>query len=132
MIYILIHHSNKINTIEKTWRHLNFFQHEFYLNCRVPRVKPEDNKIRQIDVPWAGKSNGFTLLFEVLLMQLCCEMPVNAVFRLTNADDNKVWRMLQCYVEEARKHEDFSKTIKESTMIMLRCLLISNSAKQSM
>lgn len=98
------------DTVEKTWRHLNFFQHECYLNCRVPRVKPEDNKIRQIDVPWAGKSNGFTLLFEALLMQLCCEMPVNAVSRLTNADDNKIWRMLQCYVEEARKHEDFSKT----------------------
>ncbi|OGV17195.1 MAG: hypothetical protein A2X47_02485 [Lentisphaerae bacterium GWF2_38_69] len=100
------------DTVEKTWRHLNFFQHECYLNCRVPRVKPEDDKVRQIDLPWAGKSNGFTLLFEALLMQLCCEMPVNAVSRLTNADDNKIWRMLQCYVEEAREHEDFSKVTK--------------------
>ena len=100
------------DTIEKTWRHLNFFEHECYLNCRVPRVKPEDGKIRQIDVPWAGKSNGFTLLFEALLMQLCCEMPVNAVSRLTNADDNKLWRMLQRYIEEARKHEDFSNVTK--------------------
>ncbi|MEK6527323.1 MAG: ISL3 family transposase [Nitrospirota bacterium] len=100
------------DTVEKTWRHLNFFQHECYLICRVPRVKPEDDKVRQIDVPWAGKSNGFTLLFEALLMQLCCEMPVNAVSRLTNADDNKIWRMLQCYVVEARKHEDFSKVTK--------------------
>ena len=100
------------DTVEKTWRHLNFFQHECYLICRVPRVKPDDNKIRQIEVPWAGKSNGFTLLFEALLMQLCCEMPVNAVSRLTNADDNKIWRMLQCYVEEARKHEDFSQITK--------------------
>ncbi|KAF0147076.1 MAG: transposase family protein [Ignavibacteria bacterium] len=100
------------DTVEKTWRHLNFFQHECYLNCRVPRVKPEDDKVRQIEVPWAGKSNGFTLLFEALLMQLCCEMPVNAVSRLTNADDNKIWRMLQCYIEEAREHEDFSLITK--------------------
>ena len=100
------------DTVEKTWRHLNFFQHECYLHCRVPRVRPEDDKIRQIDVPWTGKSNGFTLLFEALLMQLCCEMPVNAVSRLTNVDDNKLWRMLQCYVEEARKHEDFSDVTK--------------------
>jgi transposase len=100
------------DTVEKTWRHLNFFQHECYLNCRVPRVKPEDGKTRQIEVPWEGNSNGFTLLFEALLMQLCCEMPVNAVSRLTDVDDNKLWRMLQCYVEEARKHEDFSDVTK--------------------
>jgi len=100
------------DTIEKTWRHLNFFEHECYLNCRVPRVKPGDGKIRQINVPWAGKSNGFTLLFEALLMQLCCEMPVNAVSRLTNVDDNKLWRMLQRYVKEARKHENFSNVTK--------------------
>jgi transposase len=100
------------DTVDKTWRHLNFFQHECYLHCRVPRVKPEDGKIRQIAVPWGGKSNGFTLLFEALLMQLCCEMPVNAVSRLTNTDDNKIWRMLQCYVAEARKHEDFSGMTK--------------------
>lgn len=96
------------DTVEKTWRHLNFFQYECYLHCRVPRVKPEDNKIRQVKVPWAGKSPGFTLLFEALLMQLCCEMPVNAVSRLTGADDNKIWRMLDVYVETARKYESFA------------------------
>jgi len=100
------------DTVEKTWRHLNFFQHECYLHCRVPRVKPEDGKIRQVDVPWGGRSNGFTLLFEALLMQLCSEMPVNAVSRLTNADDNKIWRMLGCYIDAARKHEDFSGMTK--------------------
>ena len=39
------------DTVEKTWRHLNFFQHECYLHRRVPRVTPEDGKIHQIDVP---------------------------------------------------------------------------------
>lgn len=100
------------DTVEKSWRHLNFFQYECYLNCRVPRVKIDDGKVRQIYVPWAGKNNGFTLLFEALLMQLCHEMPVNAVTRLTNVDDNKIWKMLQWYVQEARKYEDFSKVTK--------------------
>ena len=96
------------DTIKKSWRHLNFFQHECYLHCRVPRVRPEDGKIRQIKTPWDGNSLGFTLLFEALLMQLCTEMPVNAVSRLTNVDDNKIWRMLNDYIEQARKNEDFS------------------------
>jgi transposase len=96
------------DTTEKSWRHLNFFQHECHLHCRVPRVKPEDGKIRQITPPWEGKSLGFTLLFEALLVQLCSEMPVNAVSRLTDVDDNKIWRMLEVYVEEARENENFS------------------------
>ncbi|MEI8245763.1 MAG: ISL3 family transposase [Lentisphaerota bacterium] len=100
------------DTVEKSWRHLNFFQHECYLHCRIPRVKPEDGKIRQIEAPWEGKSNGFTLLLEALLLQLCSEMTVNAVSRLTSVDDNKIWRMLECYVDKARMQEDFSGMTK--------------------
>jgi transposase len=29
------------DTLEKTWRHLNFFQHEAFLHARVPRVACE-------------------------------------------------------------------------------------------
>jgi transposase len=28
------------DTVDKTWRHLNFFQHESYLHCRTPRANP--------------------------------------------------------------------------------------------
>ena len=28
-------------TVEKTWRHLNFFEHECYLNVRTPRIRPD-------------------------------------------------------------------------------------------
>jgi len=100
------------DTVEKSWRHLNFFQHECYLHCRIPRVKPEDGKIRQVEAPWEGKSNGFTLLLEALLLQLCSEMTVNAVSRLTGVDDNKIWRMLECYIDETRAQDDFSSLTK--------------------
>lgn len=95
--------------VEKTWRHLNFFEHECYLSCRVPRIKTDSGKVRLITPPWQGKCPGFTLLFEVLLLQLCREMPVNAVSLLTGVDDNKLWRLLDFYVEEKRKTEDFSE-----------------------
>ena len=97
------------DTVKKTWRHLNFFEHECYLHTRTPRIKLNNGKVRQIQPPWAGKSNGFTLLFEALLLQLCCEMPVNAVSRLTSVDDNKIWRMLNTYIEKAREYNDFSE-----------------------
>ena len=28
------------DTVGKTWRHLNFFEHECYIHARIPRVKP--------------------------------------------------------------------------------------------
>ena len=46
------------DTEEKTWRHLNFFQHETYLTARVPRVQCDKCGIRLIGVPWARSGSG--------------------------------------------------------------------------
>lgn len=59
------------DTVAKRYRHLNFFQHECFLEVRVPRVKLPDGSVRQVDPPWAGKLSGFTLLFEALVLLLC-------------------------------------------------------------
>ncbi len=83
------------DNVEKSWRHLNFFQHECYLHCRIPRVKPEDGKIRQIEAPWEGKSNGFALLLEALLLQLCSEMTVNAAVRDVRRAESKENELLK-------------------------------------
>ena len=97
------------DTVEKTWRHMNFFQHECYIHCRTPRIKPGDGKIELVSPPWAGKNTGFTLLFEALILELCRHMPVHAVCKIINENDNKIWRLLDKYVECARVHEDFSQ-----------------------
>lgn len=68
------------DTVSKRYRHLNFFQHECYLEVRVPRVKLPDWAVRQIEPIWAGKLSGFTLLFEVLMRARA--MPFAAVARL--------------------------------------------------
>jgi transposase len=39
------------DTERKSWRHLNFFQHQAYLNARVPRVRCETCGIRTVSVP---------------------------------------------------------------------------------
>lgn len=96
------------DTIEKKWRHLNFFEHECYLVCRTPRIKTEDGKIRQIKPPWSGISNGFTLLFEALLIELASNMPIHKVGLIVGESDYKIWTMLERYIEKARSDEDFS------------------------
>ncbi|MCP3943478.1 MAG: ISL3 family transposase, partial [Desulfobacteraceae bacterium] len=97
------------DTKPKTWRHLNFFQHECYLHCRTPRIKPDSGKIELISPPWEGKHPGFTLLFEALILELCTHMPVNCVSRMINENDGKIWRMLEKYIDIARLNEDFSE-----------------------
>lgn len=93
---------------EKIWRHLNFFDHECYLHAKVPRIKTHEGHVRLISPPWSGHVAGFTLLFEALVLQLCKNMPVHQVAKLINTTDHKIWTMLDHYVKEARKAQDFS------------------------
>lgn len=96
------------DTLDKTWRHLNFFEHECYINCRTPRIDLGGNKTELISPPWAGVVSGFTLLFEALVMELCAHMPVHSVCQIIKESDNKIWRMLEKYVDKALASEDYS------------------------
>lgn len=97
------------DTEEKTWRHLNFFQHEAYLHARVPRMRCEDHGIRLVEVPWGGKQSGFTLLFEALVMILARERPVNAIAELLGVTDQRIWRVLKHYVMADVERMDLSE-----------------------
>ena len=96
------------DTVQKTWKHLNFFQHECYLHARTPRIKRDDGRVRLIPPPWSGVVSGFTLLFEALLIQLCKAMPIHNVSQLTGVSDHKIWRVLDVYINAAKFDEDWS------------------------
>lgn len=97
------------DTEHKTWRHLNFFQHQAYLHGRVPRISCPTHGVRQVAVPWARPGSGFTLLFEALLLELAPHMPVAAIARMVGEHDTRVWRVLEHYVAVARAGLDFSE-----------------------
>jgi len=96
------------DTSEKSWRHLDFFQHQAYLIARVPRVRCPEHGVRQVTLAWARPGSGFTLLFEALVMAMVAEMPVRAVADLVGENDTRVWRVLHHYVEDARADQDLS------------------------
>jgi len=97
------------DTIDRTWRHLNFFQFKTYLHCRVPRTKCDKCGVKQVKVPWARKSSGFTLLMDSLIVLMAQSMTVTAIANLIDEHDTRIWRVLEYYVKEARSNEDFSK-----------------------
>ena len=96
------------DTIKKTWRHLNFFEHECYLHCRTPRIQTDEGATKLIMPPWSGVMNGFTLLFEALIMNLAKQMAVNNVADLLKISDDKIWSMLDIYTHGARFNDDYS------------------------
>ncbi|MCK5368456.1 MAG: ISL3 family transposase [Cyclobacteriaceae bacterium] len=97
------------DTENKQWRHLNFFEHECYLHARVPRVDIDEKIKRLIAPPWSGLSNGFTMLFEALSLQLASHMPVHTVGKIINESDYKIWAMLERYVKKALANNDYSQ-----------------------
>jgi len=97
------------DTVEKRYRHLNFFQHECFLVVRTPRVRLPDGSVRLVEPDWAGRLKGFTLLFEALVLTLAREMPFSAVARLTGESWHRVAAICKRYVDLALAEADFSE-----------------------
>jgi len=94
------------DTRSREWQHLNFFQYQAYIKADVPRTKCAGcGKVTQVEVPWARKGSGFTLLFEAFALTLAREMPVKAIEQIFGVSDDRLWRVIEYHVEKARKAE---------------------------
>ncbi|QIZ36398.1 hypothetical protein FDZ84_19135 [Saccharopolyspora sp. ASAGF58] len=96
------------DTVDKTWRHLDFFQHKAFLHARVPRVRCSEHGVRLVALPWARPGSGFTMLFEALVLTFAKAMPVARVAAAVREHDTRVWRVVEHHVRTARAGEDFS------------------------
>jgi transposase len=97
------------DTKTKRYRHLNFFQHECFLEVRVPRVRLPDGSVRLVEPDWVGKLNGFTLLFEAMILMFCQNLPFAVVGRMVNLSWYKVNAICTRYVELALEKMDLSE-----------------------
>jgi len=96
--------------LQRSWRHLDFFQFEAWMHAGVPRVScAACGKTTQLPVPWAREGSGFTLLFEALALTLCQGLPVRQSARMLRVRDKQLWRRIEHYVTEARRKQDMSK-----------------------
>ena len=96
--------------LERSWRHLDFFQYEAWLHADVPRVGcTACGKTTQMSVPWAREGSGFTLLFEALALTMCKDLPVRQAARDLRVRDKQLWRRIEHYVTQARKKQDMSR-----------------------
>jgi transposase len=102
--------SSAYDTKDRTWQHLDFFQHKCYLHARVPRVKNGDGKVVLQAVPWARKNSGFTLLFEAYAMLLIeNEMPVSKAAKTVKVYPQRLWRVFDYWISIAHTEDEISE-----------------------
>lgn len=98
------------DTVDRTWRHLDFFQYETYLHCRVPRIKCASCKgIKAVEVPWSRSGSGFTLLFEAFMLELLKQMAISTTAGIVGEHDTRLMRVIKHYVDEGRSKLDMSR-----------------------
>ncbi|MGH9438329.1 MAG: transposase, partial [Terriglobia bacterium] len=97
------------DTLEKRWRHLDFFQHQAYLAARVPRVKCAEHGVHLVEVAWARPGSGFTLLMEMAMLTYARQMPIAPLAKMAREHDTRIWRVVEHYVNTARASLDFSE-----------------------
>jgi transposase len=69
--------------VQRTWQHLNFFEHATTLRARVPCIKTAGGSVKNAPFPWARTGSGFTLLLEAYLLLIAKVMPVTEVSKQT-------------------------------------------------
>ena len=98
------------DTVERTWQHLNFFQHTCFLHARVPRVQ-DSGSTRMVNVSWARPGSGFTLLFEAFSMLLIeSEMPVSKAADIMDVYPQRLWNVFSYWVGKAHQNDCLSET----------------------
>ena len=110
------------DTVDKEWRHLNFFEHPCYLHARVPRLKTDASSIELVQVPWARLGSGFTMLFEAFAMALIEEeTPVNSVAKTVEKYPNRIWTIFRHWVGKGNQRLDLSG---------LRCIGVDETSRR--
>lgn len=95
---------------ERTWRHLNLFEHACYLHCRVPKYKYKGGGVRTLEVPWARPGSGFSLLFESLALEFVkLHGDVSKVARQLGIYPQRLWHIVWEHDPGAMEERDLSE-----------------------
>jgi transposase len=96
------------DTVQRTWQHLNFFEHTTTLRARVPRIRTPDGAVKNVALPWARPGSGFTLLMEAYLLMLAKVLPVTEVSKQSKVSQDRIWHLIRSRVKEAWEKTDWS------------------------
>ena len=100
------------DTVDKTWRHLNFWQYKTYIHMRTPRTICPECGERLWVPPWGREHSGFTMLFEAFVIALAKEMPISRIGQLVSEHDTRIWRIVSFHVDSAYAKKNYAAVTK--------------------
>lgn len=89
-------------TCEKTWRHINIFEHLTFLHACLPRMDCSTCGVKTEEAPWVRPGSRFTQLFGAYLLHFSSEMPFSAISRLNGEHDMCIWRVVEQWAERRK------------------------------
>lgn len=57
------------DTEQRSWQHLNFFEHNCFIHARVPRIEQKSGKVKTVSVPGQDREAALHFYLKPLL---CC------------------------------------------------------------
>ena len=91
------------DTMERTWRHLNFFRYKAFVHVSVPRVACPGRGVRAV-----GASGRRVLPFEAMAVELDKSQPVADVAARVGEHGTGPWRFIRRYADEARPYGGYA------------------------
>ena len=98
------------DTRERTWRHLDIWQHETYIHCRLPRLDCDEGGPPGAGVPWADPDARHlaALLGAQAPAVAMSPVPAGGMAGPARGHDARAWAMPDGIVAEAHAEADLS------------------------
>jgi len=99
---------------QRRWRHLSLFEYPCYIECDVVVYEnPSTGATISLEIPWARKGSGFTLLFEsYVLSVLASNYCISSTARLLGLHPQRVSRIYQAYTQESFERHQVATPVR--------------------
>lgn len=80
---------------ERSWRHLDSCGFKTYIHAKIPRSKCDKHGVLQIIIPWSQGHSHFTLMFQVLAINLLMECTVSGAAKILRISWDQAWHIMK-------------------------------------
>ena len=112
----------RYDTRRRTWRDIDFGDSVTNITAIIPRMNCPNHGVREIEVPWSGRSSNLTRRFEIECLNHSLAMPVHLAAGLLNLSDRTIWKII-------RRDSDYGMRSLDLTEMRAVCIDETSSEK---
>lgn len=94
---------------QRVWRDLDFGGSRCNIAADFPRIRCREHGIREIEIPWVGKTSKLTLAFEQACLRYARVMPVRLASELLDVSESTIWRIVKHTADMRMRELDLSR-----------------------